>query len=90
MRKSVFVMDGIVEKCVECRFWESRYSMYCTLKEDENGITDPEEKPEWCPLRPLPERKGHTTPISNYDVQKNIFARGWNTCLDEIVGENDG
>jgi hypothetical protein len=44
--------------------------------------------PDWCPLKPLPEKKSTTAPVSNYEVQKNLFAAGWNTCIDEITGGN--
>lgn len=27
-----------------------------------------------------------TVPVSNYEVQKNLLAEGWNACIDEITG----
>ena len=48
---------------------------------------DGEEKPDWCPLKPLPEKKLHTAPVSNYELQKNLLADGWNNCIDAITGE---
>ncbi len=44
-------------------------------------------RPEWCPLKPLPEKKSTTAPVSNYEVQKNLFAAGWNSYIDKITGE---
>lgn len=39
-----------------------------------------------CPLRILPEKKNYTVPTSNYEVQKNLLAEGWNACVDKIIG----
>ena len=36
-----------------------------------------EEKPDWCPIKPIPE-KMQSEGIS-------IYAIAWNECLDEII-----
>ena len=46
-------------------------------------------RPDWCPLKLLPEKKSTTAPVSNYEVQKNLFADGWNACLREITKTSD-
>lgn len=33
------------------------------------------------------EKKSTTAPVSNYEVQKNLFAAGWNSYIDKITGE---
>ena len=43
--------------------------------------------PNWCPLKPLPEKKEYIVPINNVESQKDIIAVGWNACLREITGE---
>ena len=47
------------------------------------------DKPKWCPLRPLPEKKPTKDTDKNVIYGKNADAinRGWNACLDEITGE---
>lgn len=98
MSKSAFVVDT-PNRCVGCFFCENEYvgedmkkeyvTSHCHLNGHE--IKNIESKPDWCPLRPLPEKRLHTAPISNYELSKNIFANGWNACLDEITGgEVDG
>ena len=37
-------------------------------------------KPDWCPLRELPERSDHPEHCDN-----GKFDAGWNACLDEIL-----
>ena len=42
------------------------------------------EKPSWCPLREVPEKKD---PIL---FEPDDYYRGYNDCLDDILGgEND-
>lgn len=40
------------------------------------------EKPDWCPLRELPEKKRADTDLLT--VESGIV-EGWNACLDEIM-----
>lgn len=44
--------------------------------------------PNWCPLKPLPEKKEYIVPIDNVESQKNIIAVGWNACINEITGKS--
>lgn len=55
---------------------------------------DPEEynpknektwRPDWCPLRELPERSDHPEHCDN-----GRFDAGWNACLDAIDGGAHG
>jgi hypothetical protein len=45
-------------------------------------------KPDWCPLRELPERK-EELPVEKYEFGGigKAFVSGWNACLDEILKE---
>lgn len=40
-----------------------------------------EQKPSWCPLKPMPEPKDIGYPNNDYDVG---FGDGWDACLKEI------
>ena len=42
-----------------------------------------QSKPEWCPLKELPERRKYVEKFFNGDV------KGWNDCLKTIIGENN-
>ena len=101
--KSVLVIDT-PEKCYDCPFGtaycgELEYEGLCELADcldcDEILITEEhydcenKSKPVWCPLKLLPEKKSTTAPVSNYEVQKNLFADGWNACLREITKTSD-
>ena len=41
-----------------------------------------QNKPGWCPLKELPERRKYGEEFFNGD------AKGWNDCLKTILGEN--
>lgn len=56
---------------------------------EEHYDCESKSKPVWCPLKLLPEKKSTTAPVSNYEVQKNLFADGWNACLREITKTSD-
>lgn len=94
MKKSVFVMDT-PEMCMGCPFaWPADdYSYICIIAEDKDGDFKAinydlyaVKVEDWCPLRPLPEKREYINPVSNIEANKNIIAVGWNTCIDEIIG----
>ena len=87
MSKAALVMDMPEQLCQKCTL----------LYETENGdeymccatgkLVLDGEKPNWCPLRELPEKreinhnKNHY--ISNFWTDAKSV--GWNACLDEIL-----
>ena len=89
MGKAILVIDEMPETCGKCRLldfgkcWGS--SSYLPLST--------KVRPKECPLRPLPQK-------NKYDVEKyttvdyendvtlgHYLNKGWNDCLDEILGE---
>ena len=83
MSKSVLVIDT-PENCGKCKFISG---FWCRAM-DGRRVPNNDVIPDWCPLKPLPEKKLHTAPVSNYELQKNLLADGWNNCIDEITGGN--
>lgn len=102
--KALLVMD-MPESCVDCQFCyeyhegieacctvtrePSNDGMYRIIKEDYC-----QDKPDWCPLKPIPEKKEEMgmprTPSMN-DIKRIGFQKGWNACIDEILGgKNNG
>ena len=41
-------------------------------------------RPSWCPIKPLP----HSKQMENRWFSDD-YSKGWNACLDEIVGETE-
>ena len=103
MSKSVLVIDT-PENCYDCPFGtdycsDLEYDGLCELADrldydlvlmtEEYYDCESKSRPDWCPLKPFPEKKSTTAPVSNYEVQKNLFAGGWNACLREIAETSD-
>lgn len=90
MSKSVLVIDT-PENCHSCHLCGFAIDLqYCkeTLKE----IMNTSIKPDWCPLKPLPE-KMKVTELYNGEYFKAggkppSYKIGWNDCIDEITGGN--
>lgn len=82
MAKAILVMDMLEQTCQKCTL------CYETENDDEylccaTGKLLPDgAKPEWCPLRELPEKKETNYYMNNKG--KGIVEEGCNACLDAI------
>jgi len=45
-------------------------------------------KPNDCPLRPLPQKKGISLKEA-IGIKCSCYSDGWNACLEEITGEKE-
>lgn len=88
MAKAVLIMD-MPESCWECNLnymiplgSRLRCHAFALAKAIDSNTR---EKPDWCPLRELPERE---TEMTDADDLGRDYVRGtmdgWNACLDEI------
>lgn len=94
MPKAVLVMDmpESCKKCVFCRGLNAcKLKKYlagdriCTIYTVDKQIMEG-GKPDWCPLRELPE-KIPDLEHGYENVEKSIIRTGWNACLDAIAKE---
>nr|DAG34831.1 MAG TPA: hypothetical protein [Caudoviricetes sp.] len=91
MAKAVLVME-ITEICCDCRFCRELHEgveACCELEDEPNDNTLCRmiddycyHKPDWCPLRELPEKANHPDYCDD-----GRFDKGFNACLDEILEE---
>lgn len=80
MSKSVLVINT-PESCCSCYLRGFTLNLqYCRGKLKD--IKDVSTKPDWCPLKPLPEKS--TTENDMTDYQRGMVD-GRNQCIDEIV-----
>lgn len=99
MSKSVLVIDT-PENCYDCPFGteycgDSEYEGRCELAEcldsdtrliaEEHYDYESKSRPEWCPLKPLPEKMIVPRGARNTDGLEYAF--GYNTCINEITGK---
>lgn len=74
--KSILVIDT-PKNCAECKL------MYLQgIGESICNAVDWEERPSWCPLRPLPHKL-------QADWYTDGYKEGFNACLDAITGEKE-
>lgn len=90
MAKAVLVID-MPESCFGCNFCHINCSDgeedSCQALEVARLVdSDTYEKPDWCPLRELPEKMPDLE--HGYEnVEKSIIRIGWNACLEKITGD---
>lgn len=86
MAKGIIVVDDIPVICAECNFanlTQNKKYFRC----DVNGKIVYNAKPDWCPIKEIPERKALTGDVSNTTKMGEELVRvGFNACLDEIEG----
>nr|DAV46710.1 MAG TPA: hypothetical protein [Caudoviricetes sp.] len=82
MPKAVLVMDmpeQVCQKCTLCYETEDDEYLCCAV----GKLVPDGEKPDWCPLRELPEKMPDLE--HGYEnVEKSIIRTGWNACLDAL------
>ena len=86
MSKSVLVIDT-PKYCALCVLRSGVLHPFCRV--NNRDITDLSIRPDWCPLKPLPEKKEYIVPNDNVESQKDIIAVGWNAYLREIAETSD-
>ena len=85
MSKAVLVMD-MPESCRKCNLRVIGSVNFCTgadcRKIDQMEIINEDIKPDWCPLKPMPEKRN-----AEYKPTRNPYiTEGYNACIDEILG----
>lgn len=90
MSKGIVVID-IPEYCCRCPFEVcSGDKYYCDIYESLNlamhatPLTDRQIKPDWCPIKPVPDRACHEEYWDN-----GRYDKGWNECLDELLKDGE-
>ena len=87
MSKCILVMDmpTLCHKCPLCTFHNVWYCEAVNKK-----IPYMTEKPSWCPLKEVPQKKRFDVLCSNEvgdKIKDLLFTKGYNDCIDEILGD---
>ena len=100
MSKSVLVIDT-PKSCYNCPFGTEYYDIYiykgnCELAEHLGKIMtlvteeyygfESKSRPDWCPLKPLPEKSTTENDMTDYQCG---MVDGRNQCIDEVTGGGD-
>lgn len=87
MAKAILVMDmpGSCFGCNFCHINSSGGEDRCQAFEVSRAVnSETYEKPSWCPLRELPEKKERR--IGEHG--ERMFRAGFNACLNEIMRQD--
>ena len=81
MSKAVLVMD-MPQFCTQCPCYDMTYEM-CQYKYKDIDNNNRSARPNWCPLRPLPEEDN-----KEYFLEwSRGYQGGWNDCISAITSE---
>lgn len=83
MSKSVLVIDT-PKYCAVCVLRSGVHHPFCRV--NNRDITDLSIRPDWCPLKPLPEKDDFVN--VPHDEYYTGYHDGWDNCIDEITGGN--
>ena len=84
MDKAILILD-MPKSCYDCNCSKRDNGNFCSIA-DRSVLQCKIYKfiPEWCPLKPLPEKKTVRPEDSTGAVAVKY---GWNNCIDEILKE---
>lgn len=95
-----YILVDVPERCMDCRFCSEVLEGIASCCELEDDLEDDESlkeidvdytqtKPDWCPVRELPEKKEPTQfPISPLlPWQYTDYDKGWNDCIKQMEVE---
>lgn len=86
MSKVIIVIDT-PEDCIDCPCCNcTEHDTYCGMTNMylEFNLVDGYVKPNWCPLKPIPDKIEHS--IYDYDTDTG-YTCGWNDCIDNLIRE---
>lgn len=84
--KAILVLDEMPSSCIDCPCHFAGMSTVVCGVNKKKLLTDDIEtyKPDWCPLKPLPDKNPHTE-----NVLEIFVNTGYNACIDEILGDKE-
>ena len=90
MSKSVLVMVTPEHGCVSCLIGQNHSNsletcIYCPIVERCVLDKEAETIPDWCPLKPLPEKMDSL--YFTRGGKSPDYKMGWNDCLNAIKGD---
>lgn len=93
MSKAVLVFD-MPENCINCKIGVNRsipieVCIQCPITGKCTIDVETESRPDWCPMKELPEMCRITGASGQTKDYVNGYRTGWNDCIDIITGGND-
>ena len=90
--KAILVID-MPDACYECPCYRQTQEGFedCKATYIPLSPTEVNDIPEWCPLKPMPEKRTIDECEQVY-IQRQlekVYNDGWNACVDELDDELD-
>ena len=82
MSKAVLVID-MPSGCIKCPMYDYVPSLCFLTDKFQNNIGD-DFKPDWCPLKPMPEKANHPDWCDG-----GRYDKGYNACIDELLADKE-
>ena len=82
------ILVNMPDKCCNCRmgFENEYYDQFECYFKPGTEIKPDEGKPDWCPIRLIPQKKTLTGDVSSTEkVGDEPVRAGWNACIDELL-----
>lgn len=83
MSKSMIIIDtpSCCEECALNNSFNSEPIKWCGYTHSGRPTYLKNQKPDWCPLQPAPEKKAA---MMYLDDESYYFRRGWNACVESL------
>lgn len=77
-----YILVDMPKSCRDCEF----FGFVCRITNEKCKYYNEDGKPDWCPIRELPEKKEPTQfPISPLlPWQYTEYDKGWNDCIEKM------
>lgn len=79
MSKSILIIDK-VDKCCQCPMAVEDGDCCCIKDEFISWEQYVNKKPDWCPLKEIPQKANHPDYCDN-----GRYDKGWSDCIDELL-----
>ena len=87
----VIEMPNSCGECSICASWQecafSTREYWCPYMD--NKDVEPNTRPDWCPLKPMPEKMQVCGKYPQPDGIVPSYKIGYNACIDEILGDKE-
>ena len=96
--KAILILEEMPNNCVDCPLADRDRIVECCFVTGNQIINTFDESEEElvrnkdCPLKPLPQKRDEHIKMDNWELGSimNAESRGYNNCLNEILGgENE-
>ena len=97
--KAILVLE-MPSSCIDCRFCreiDEGVNACCEIMSELDDselcrmidVSYPQDKPDWCPLKPMPEKMQVCGKYPQPDGIVPSYKIGYNACIDEILGDKE-